>query len=225
MTILNGFLLRRHYKCRLVFEIRDIWPLTIVEEGGFHRFNPLVLSLAYIEKLGYKYSDVIVGTMPNLGEHVEGMLGYSKKTACIPMGINEETPTILTEFTELYSKKHIPKDKFIIAHVGSVGIANALETFFKSALAMKDNPEIHFLIVGDGDLLPHYKSKYSNLSNLTFAPKVLKSEVQSVLSLCDLVYFSVHVSKVWMFGQSLNKIIDYMLSGKPIIASYSGYPS
>ena len=27
------------------------------------------------------------------------------------------------------------------------------------------------------------------------------------------------------FGQSLNKLIDYMLSGKPIVGSYTGYPS
>ena len=49
--------------------------------------------------------------------------------------------------------------------------------------------------------------------------------VQSVLSHCDLLYFSVHVSLVWQYGQSLNKVIDYMLAGKPIIASYTGYPS
>jgi glycosyltransferase involved in cell wall biosynthesis len=30
---------------------------------------------------------------------------------------------------------------------------------------------------------------------------------------------------VWQFGQSLNKIIDYMVAGKPIVASYTGYPS
>ena len=49
--------------------------------------------------------------------------------------------------------------------------------------------------------------------------------VQSVLSECDLLYLSVHRSKVWRYGQSLNKVIDYMLSGKPIVASYSGYKS
>ena len=41
----------------------------------------------------------------------------------------------------------------------------------------------------------------------------------------DLLYFSVHHSKVWDYGQSLNKIIDYMLAGKPIIGSYSGFPT
>ena len=49
--------------------------------------------------------------------------------------------------------------------------------------------------------------------------------VQSVLSRCDLLYFSVHVSEVWRYGQSLNKVIDYMLAGKPVVASYTGYPS
>ena len=49
--------------------------------------------------------------------------------------------------------------------------------------------------------------------------------VQAVLAKCDLLYFSVHVSNVWRFGQSLNKVIDYMLAGKPMVASYTGYPS
>ena len=67
--------------------------------------------------------------------------------------------------------------------------------------------------------------KYVHLKNITFAPQVPKAMVQSVLSRCDLLYFSVHKSKVWKYGQSLNKVIDYMMSGKPIVASYVGYPS
>jgi glycosyltransferase involved in cell wall biosynthesis len=27
------------------------------------------------------------------------------------------------------------------------------------------------------------------------------------------------------FGQSLNKVIDYMISGRPVLASFTGYPS
>jgi glycosyltransferase involved in cell wall biosynthesis len=33
------------------------------------------------------------------------------------------------------------------------------------------------------------------------------------------------VSKVWQYGQSLNKVIDYMMASKPVVASYTGYPS
>jgi glycosyltransferase involved in cell wall biosynthesis len=49
--------------------------------------------------------------------------------------------------------------------------------------------------------------------------------VQPVLARCDLLYLSAHVSEVWRYGQSLNKVVDYMLAGKPIVASYTGFPS
>jgi glycosyltransferase involved in cell wall biosynthesis len=90
---------------------------------------------------------------------------------------------------------------------------------------MQDQPNIHFLVVGDGDLRDAYQKKYVNLGNLTFGPKVSKAMVPTVLAKCDLLYFSVHVSKVWQYGQSLNKVIDYMMAGKPVVASYTGFPS
>ncbi len=44
-------------------------------------------------------------------------------------------------------------------------------------------------------------------------------------SFCDILYLSTKQSKVWDFGQSMNKVVEYMLASKPIVASYSGYPS
>jgi glycosyltransferase involved in cell wall biosynthesis len=225
LTVLNGFLMRWRYRCRLVLEIRDIWPLTITEEGGFSRWNPLVLGLGLIEKLGYRYADVIVGTMPNLGEHVAAVLGQAKAVHCIPMGVDEVTMAASDEVPADYAEKYIPKGKFIVAHAGTIGITNALNTILDCADLMKDDAQVHFLVVGDGDLRSHYQQKYAHLPNVTFAPRVPKSTVQSVLSRCDLLYFAVHVSKVWKYGQSLNKVIDYMLAGKPVVASYTGFPS
>jgi len=88
LTILNGFLLRNKFRCKLIFEVRDIWPLTLTEEGGFSKFNPFIFGLSLIEKLGYKYSDIIVGTMPNLEEHVAKVLGYERVVSCVPMGLD-----------------------------------------------------------------------------------------------------------------------------------------
>jgi glycosyltransferase involved in cell wall biosynthesis len=225
LTVLNGFLLRKRYRCRLVFEIRDIWPLTITEEGGFSPRNPFVIILAWIERLGYRHADAIVGTMPNLSEHVAEVLGYKKPAECIPMGIDSTMLEEVIDVPEDYATTYLPQGKFVVAHAGTIGITNALDTFLDCATSLVDDEGIHFLVVGDGDLREHYLAKYGHLANLTFAPKVPKKMVQSVLARCDLLYFSVHVSAVWRFGQSLNKVIDYMLSGKPIVASYTGYPS
>ncbi len=225
LTVLNGLWWRSRYKCRLVFEVRDIWPLTLTEEGGFKNSNPFVRGLSLIECWAYKYADAIVGTMPNLGEHVQQVLGYPKMTHCIPMGVEAETFAAPEALAADYEASYFPLGNFLVAHVGSIGITNALDTFLKCAQAMKDHPNIHFLMVGDGDLRETYRKQYAHLSNLTFAPRVPKAMVQSVLAKCDLLYFSVHESKVWRYGQSLNKVIDYMMAGKPVVASYTGYPS
>jgi glycosyltransferase involved in cell wall biosynthesis len=224
LTIVNGFLLRRRYNARLVFEIRDIWPLTITEVGGFSQRNPLVIALGIIERLGYRYADDIVGTMPNLREHVANVLGCSRPVHCIGQGFSSRaivTPARLGNYVG--SERN--QDSFTICYAGTIGIDNALDTLFEAAETLKNDPQIRFLVVGDGSMLSAYKERYSQLPNLTFAPKVLKEDVQAVLATADLLYLSTHKSEVWKYGQSLNKVIDYMLSGKPIVASYSGFSS
>ena len=225
LTILNGFLLRRRYKCRLVLEIRDIWPLTITEEGGFSRWNPLVLGLGFIEKLGYRYADAIVGTMPNLGEHVTKVSASNRPTYCVPMGVDVEAIEAPEPLPADYAAAYLPQGKFVVAYAGSIGISNALDVFFECIERMQEELDIHFIVLGDGDLRPAYEARYGPLPNLTFAPRIPKTLVHDFLSRCDLLYFSVHQSAVWDYGLSLNKLIDYMLAAKPVVASYSGYPS
>ena len=225
LTIVNGFFLKKKYKCKLVFEIREIWPLTIVEEGGFSRHNLFIIFLQFIESWGYNRSDLIVGTMPNLSEHVKNVSDYSKLVDCIPMGID---PTMLINTQSVnpeYIEQYLNPNYFNVVYTGTVGITNALDTFFKAAETLTKNPKIKFVIVGDGALKKIYQKQYSHLPNLIFAPKVYNKQVQSILLHADVLYFSVFKSKVWHYGQSLNKVIDYMISNKPIVASYSGYPS
>ncbi|WP_426217524.1 glycosyltransferase family 4 protein [Pseudomonas sp. DWRC2-2] len=225
LTIINGLLLKRKYKCRLVFEVRDIWPLTIVEEGGFSNGNLFVKALSVLEKVAYKRSDLIVGTMPNLEEHVRAETGLSLPVFCIPMGVSDDHLSEAKELPDAYVQQYFSTPKFRIVHAGTIGITNALEVFFEAAALMRDHTDVEFLMIGDGALKAHYQATYGHLANLTFAPKISRDRIQSALAKSDLLYFSVYASKVWHYGQSLNKVIDYMLAGKPVIASYSGYPS
>ncbi|MBF9038836.1 glycosyltransferase [Rhodobacterales bacterium LSUCC0246] len=225
LTVLTGVWWKWRYRSALIFEVRDIWPLTLTEEGGFSPLNPLVIALGLVEKIGYRCSDAVVGTMPNLVDHVRSVSGSSRPVFCIPMGLDSGALLDPPELPDGYAEKNIPTDKFIVAHVGSIGATNALDTFFEAAEALWGNSYIHLLLVGDGDLRAAYEARYGHLQNVTFAPKVAKSHVPAVLENCDLLYFSVHASKVWDYGQSLNKVIDYMSAGKPILASYGGFPS
>lgn len=225
LTVLNGLRMRRRYRCRLVFEVRDIWPLTLVEDGGYSPRNPFVLGLGAIEKLGYRRADAIVGTMPNLGEHVEMVTGRPLPTSCIPMGVAMEAAQSPETLPADYVEAHMPTGKFLVAYAGSLGISNAMEVFFECVESMQQDQNIHFVVLGDGQLRQAYMDRYGLLSNLTFAPRVPKANVHDFLTRCDLLYLSVPNSRTFDYGMSLNKLIDYMLAAKPIVASYSGYRS
>jgi glycosyltransferase involved in cell wall biosynthesis len=224
-TVLSGYWLKRRFGCKLIFEVRDIWPLTIIEEGGFNPRNPAVRVLAWVEKFGYLHADVIVGTMPNLAEHVRSVCATTAECHCVPFGYDPELYDKPQPLPEGYADRYIPKGKFIVGYAGSIGITNALEPLLGCARAMEADDRVHFLLLGEGGLLEDYKRQTADLKNVTFAPRVDRTQVQSVLEHCQVLYFSVKDSKVWRYGMSLNKLIDYMLSAKPIVASYSGYPS
>ena len=56
--------MKRGYSSKLVFEVRDIWPMVLLKWDSVKSIRLLLTSR--IEWLGYKFSDEIVGTMPRL---------------------------------------------------------------------------------------------------------------------------------------------------------------
>jgi glycosyltransferase involved in cell wall biosynthesis len=225
LTVLNGLFLRWRYRCKLVFEVRDIWPLTMVEEAGYSRYNPLVLTLAWVERLGYKRSDCVVGTMPNLAEHVVNVAGEGIRCECIPFGFDPAFFDQQRPLPPRYFESRVPEGKLVIGYAGSIGLTSALDTILACARELADDDRFFFLFVGGGDRYDRHAAETADLPNVAFAPKVPRNQVQDLLRRCDLLYFAVHDSLVWRYGLSLNKLIDYMMAGRPVVASYSGFPS
>jgi glycosyltransferase involved in cell wall biosynthesis len=181
--------------------------------------------LGEVEKLGYRRANAIVGTMPNLGDHVEKVTGQALPTHCIPMGVDTQAFETPTPLAADYVEAYFPSGKFLVAYAGSMGEANAMSVLFECVESMQLDPNIHFVMVCGGRLPESFTEKYGSLPNLTFAPRVPRSQVHDFLSRCDLLFLSVTNSKLYDYGVSLNKLIDYMLAAKPIVAAYSGYPS
>lgn len=225
LTILSGIWLARRNRCKLVFEVRDIWPLTLVAEGGYSETNPLVKFLAWVEKTGYRRADLIVGTMPNLSAHIASVVGHRMRCECVPFGFDPSSFEMQEPLPSSFLEEHIPDDKFVIGYAGSIGITNALDTIIACARELAEDDRFFFVFLGGGDRRQHFVEETSQLDNIVFLPKVKRTQVQSVLQKCDLLYFAVHDSPVWKYGMSLNKLIDYLMAAKPVLASYSGYQS
>ena len=88
--------------------------------------NPLIVILRWIEKFGYNNSNVIVGTMPNLKEHINNSI--KKPTQCgYTSGIRED-PKHLEKLPVNYVEI-IFQNKFIFAYTGSINKNNPIDTF------------------------------------------------------------------------------------------------
>ncbi len=222
-SLLYGFYLKKIYRCKLIFEVRDIYPLTLTEEFGVSRWHPMVLLMGWIEKKGYRRADLIVGTMPNLEEHVHALTGLKKNVFYSPLGIDSIWQ--IKSNTNRDIDNLFPQDKFVVGYAGSMGISNALGPFIKAIKTVANNDDLYFILVGGGDLKRNYEAELAGLNNVTIGPLIDRADIPYFLSRCDLLYLAVHDSKVWRYGQSMNKLIDYMMAAKPVIASYNGYPS
>ena len=224
-TVLPGWILSKWYRSKFVFEVRDIWPMSAIILSGKSKYHPFFLYLSWLEKLGYRNANLIVGTMPNLSEHVNVNCKIYTKTITIPQGVNlfsieQESQILEQEFID----KYIPKDKFIVCYAGTMNLNNPLDDFIRAARILKDRTDIFFVLIGSGSNRVTLQEKSKDLNNIVFPPSIAKSKMISLLNLVDVCYDACH-SELATYGLSRNKWIDYMYSAKPIICSYDGYQS
>ena len=216
--IISALYLKKKFSAqKLIVEIRDLWPLTPIYLKGYSRNHPLVKILGWFEKLAYKKSDAIVSLLPNADGYINSISKNEDKFVYIPNGINKNL--IGNDALSKSVQELIPKKKFIIGYAGTIGMANAMEVLVDTAIRMKDNANIHFVVVGDGLSKEVLVRKSKKTNNITFIPKIKKSQVQSMISNFDVCYISRFASPLYKHGVSYNKYFDYMLAKKPILES------
>ena len=111
----------------LAFEVRDIWPLTLCELGGYSTSHPFIKLLQWIEKRAYKNSDFVISNLKNSYEHMQSLGMNTSKFTWIPNGfLKEEVEN--AEPLEARTIEQLPKDKFVIGYAGTFGVANALDS-------------------------------------------------------------------------------------------------
>jgi len=219
-TFYTGLVLKRKKKAKLVVEVRDIWPKTLIQMSK-NKILPLLLyPLEVLEKSAYIKADLIVGTMPNLKSHVKSIVNNipGSKIVNIPMGFDENIK---------YAGKVHGGKKFIVGYAGSIGLANNVSLIVETAKILKNHDAIEFRILGGGvlkDQLVKYKNDFG-LKNILFLDTVKKEKVYGFLINCDVLVNPWNDLKTYEYGVSPNKWIDYMYAAKPIIVPYNGYRS
>ncbi len=230
MSIISGYFLKVKQKSKLIFEVRDIWPLTLVCLKKMSHYNPVILFLGLVEKFAYCKSDVVVGTMPGLSEHIKNRVKKNVNTVYIPQGVDLEFYTAKQEQLEDgFVDKYFKKDKFTVTYAGTLGVSYALDKVVLAAKILQEKGinDVQILLLGSGlvkEEIEEMIEKYK-LDNVILVPRIPKTKVFDFLSKSSILLHSFKMEEVFNYGISPNKFIDYMYSARPIVVMFSGMPS
>lgn len=226
-----AFLSAKLFRSKILFEVRDIWPLSLVEIAGFNKLHPVVVVLSLIEKFAYFSADAVISLLPGAKQHMVSRGMKPEKFRYVPNGfsLDDVCASDESQRSNLLNdlKRFKSQGDFLFFYAGALGEPNAMHLFL-DALQFFEIPEgssVKFIIVGKGEQSAELGDRCRHLGYnfVLFYPQVDKAEIQQALRLVDAGFFVMHDLPIYRFGVSLNKLYDYMAAGIPVIASYKAF--
>lgn len=207
---------------KLVYEVHDLWPLSPMELGDMSRWHPFIMLVQLAEDYAYRHANKVISMLPKAKSYMQSRGMDADKFFYVPNGVDEfEWSHPIQLPSEVLNKLEEMKDTGlpIVAYTGSHGLANALDVLLDAAHKLKGIAQV--LLVGTGHERERLLRRVSQegLSNVVMLPSVPKQAIPMLLSRVDIAYIGWHRNPLYRFGISPNKLMDYMMAGKPIIHS------
>lgn len=215
--------LAKSFKVAFIFEVRDIWPLTLIELGGHSANHPFIRLMQWIEDRSYQKAKFVFSNLFNAVEHMQNRGLDKAKFHWVPNGVSlAEVSAKEPLSVDIF--KQLPQDKFIVGYTGTIGIANAIDDLIEAAQLVSHHPDIHFVLVGSGKEKQEMQNKVQDLklTNVSFIDPIPKKQIQSMLEHFDVCYIGWQKNPLYRFGIAPNKLPEYLYAGKPIIHAFSG---
>lgn len=211
-----GYKLSRLHDVPFIYEVRDLWPLTLVEIGKISKYNPVALAFGYLDKKMAKESKLIITTAPLMKNYY--INNYQT---------DERKFIWITNGSDIVESQFLSNDNFIhngsqihVGYAGTIGLANGIDLFIHNLKTLDKNVLKHFsfTFIGNG-VKKNELIDYCKIHELPviFHDAVPKNQVAETLSRFDILMVIILPSPIYRYGTSLNKMADYHAIGRPIL--------
>lgn len=203
-----------------VFELRDLWPESILAVGAMEP-GWIISLLEKLEIRLYRSADLIVPVSPAFCEHLAEKGIDEDKIRVITNGVVLAMYSPREADPELVTKLGL-NGKFVVAYIGTHGMAHGLDFIVDCAAASK-NRDIHFLFVGAGARKSALLERASELKagNLIFLDPAPKDQVARYLALADVVL--IPLRRLEAFRKVIpSKIFESAAMEVPILLGVDG---
>ena len=207
-----------------IFEVRDLWPESLVAVGVGNSNSALHRLLGKIAGFLYRKADHIVVVTPAFREYLVNQWQVpAEKISIVPNGV--ETRIFSPRFPDPDLRKSVDGDgKFIVSFIGTLGLAHGLETMLAAAKRfLEGEPNVLFLLVGEGADRERIAgmARAQGLTNIRFVPQQLREKIPDYIAVSNACL--VLLKKSAVFETVIpTKMLEFMSCARPVILGVAG---
>jgi colanic acid biosynthesis glycosyl transferase WcaI len=220
LTAVAGLWLAAVKRVPFVFEVRDLWPRSIVEVGAMRADSLAIRVLEKLERLLYRRADRIVAVTDSFVD------------AIAANGISPEKISVVTNGVDLELFRPRPRPEaraalglpegFLATYVGTHGMAHGLGLVLDVAKQVAAEG-IRFLLVGEGAEKAALKARAAaeGIENVTFWDQQPRDRVAQIYAASDVCL--VLLRDLPLFHAVIpSKIFEFMGAARPIVTTVDG---
>jgi glycosyltransferase involved in cell wall biosynthesis len=217
-----GHLIARLRRVPFVFEVRDLWPESIVAVGALPASHPVIYGLEVLEQHLYRQADRIVVVADSFRARLVDRGVPSSKLQVIRNGADLKRFHPLPRDTALRNELEYG-DRFVIAYVGTHGMAHGLDLVLDVAALLRERDDMRFLFVGEGAERRALEARAhaQRMTNVRFLGVLSRDRMNEVYATADLCLVPLRRTELFR-GVIPSKIFEIMAMQRPILISVDG---
>lgn len=218
-------LIARLRGAKYFFEIRDLWPQTLVDMGAIGERSMATRGLRWLERYLVEHARAVITVLPDTAEYLASQSLRPRSVAYVPNGVSlqqracQPSETAAEVVSQIETQHR--NEAFVCAYLGAHGVANELDVLLDAAVELRQRGDLNvrIVLIGDGPQKARLalRLRSESVANVLMCRSVPKQDVQLVLAIVDACVLHVARNPVHRYGMSFNKLFDYMAAAKPVI--------
>jgi glycosyltransferase involved in cell wall biosynthesis len=211
-----------------VFEVRDLWPESLVGVGQSSANSLLYRSVGRVAKFLYRHATHIVVDGEWKRRHLIQQGVEVHRISVIRNGVEEnfclDPNSSEAQLARLKVRNELGlRDEFVLLYAGTLGMAHGLETILQAAERLRDHRDIAFIVMGAGAERAQLcrSIEDSRLANVRMLEKQPRERIPAILAAADACLVPLRNQEVFKSAIP-SKMFEAMAAGKPAILGVEG---
>lgn len=217
MMSVPGIIFQKITGRKLFTWVLDLWPESLKAAGGVKNLKVLKF-FDWFAKLEYKNSDKILVSSNGFATNIIKKGNFTHKIRYMPNWVEDE----------IQSCENLPVPDFPIGFnvlfAGNIGEAQDFESIIEAAKIIKQEDDIHFIIVGDGrkkDWVEDQINKFRLQDRIKLMGRYDMKYMPSFFDKADCLFLSLKDDEILNLTVPA-KLQAYMIHGKPVVGMLNG---